>query len=382
MFILIRILIALSAFILRFIDLFGRKGRFDQSLDGRPYGVKINYSKRRGRAAQISSIEIDIPLSTDFIFKLTPEKKVDALAKLFGIAQEVQTGDTQFDEAVYVASDQPELHRILRSRPNFRAAVCKLLSAGYDSIVSRGEVLKLRNRFLFEPNPDHLNAAFLIADELQAANYQMRLQERDPFIIRALIVECLVWSIAAYALSSLVDFVVWVRYIEPAQLVMPGILATVAAFCILMLLNILIMKGSSRAHRVLVEAAVVLVFSLPVLGFLGVSDINIGLDASEPVALSMEVQDKEVIERRRRIGYRGSRTRRAYQLTFAPVGNTSGISPPTKIQVTREEYNRAYIGGAVHLSIRRGWLGFPWIEKTEVIGAAPIAASSNGSCRN
>ena len=373
----------MTAFILRFLDLFGRKGRFGLSFEGRPYGVQVNQIKRRGRAAHSTSIEVDIPLSTDFIFKLTPEKGVDALAKLFGIAQEVQTGDAQFDEAVYVASDSPELHRILQTRPNFRAAICQLLAAGYDSIVSRGEVLRLRNRFILEPSPEHLSAGFLIAEELQAANYQLRLQERDPFIIRPLIVESIVWSIAAYAVSSLIEFVVWVRYIDLSQLIMPGILATVAAFCILMLLSILIMKGSSRSHRVLVEAAVVLAFSLPVLGFIAVSDANIGLDTSEPVAVSMQIQDKEVIERRtRKYTFRRSRTSRAYQLTFYPVGDISGISPPTKIQVTKDEYDRAYIGGSVHLVIRGGWLGFPWIQQTDVVGRAPIGAGSKGSCRN
>lgn len=383
MFILIRIFIAITAFLLRLLDLFDRKGSFDRHFEGQPYGVKLNYTKRRGREARIHSIEVDIPSSTDFIFKLTPEKKVDALAKLFGIAQEVQTGDSQFDEAVYVASDQPGLHRILQTRPNFRAAVRELFAAGYLSIVSRGHVLRLKNKLIAEPAPNHLSAAFLIAEELQAANYQMRLQERDPFIFRVLIVEGIVWSIAAYALSSLIDFVVWVRYIDPGQLVVPGILATVAAFCILMLLSILILKGSSRAHRVIVEAAIVLIFSLPVLGFLAVSDMNIGFDSSAPVPVDVEIQDKEVVERRTRKRFSGrSKIRRSYHLIFRPVGSISSINVPTKIQVTREEYNRAAIGGAVHLVLRHGWLGFPWIQETQVVGDASVVTGTSDSCRD
>lgn len=71
-------------------------------------------------------------------FSLTREGPIDRIFKALGFSEEIQTGDSPFDGAVYIACDHPALASLLSRDAAARGAILAVLSAGFEKITSRG----------------------------------------------------------------------------------------------------------------------------------------------------------------------------------------------------------------------------------------------------
>ena len=358
MFIIIRIIVSAVAFFIRFTGIFSAKPVLNRNQAGRSYGVKINRHKGR-----FVSMELSSPLETSFLFKLTRESSVDQLAKRLGISHEMHSGEAGFDEAVYVASDHPALHQALKSRQKFRDAVSKLLEfGGYSSVQGDGKFLKLVTKSYEAPSEEDLALMFLLVDELKAAD-QVVLQRRfDPFVIRALLVEAAVWSLAAYAITSGLEFAFSSNissFVRSYDLLVPGILLTVAVLGLLFGFIVMFLRGSSRSHRVIVESFILLLISLPICGFQAAKDINEGLDISTPIEARLEVTRKWQEKLR---GRRGS-VYYVYHLYFRPLNAAARHLGVETTKVSYSTFNGVTEGQEVLMLIGPGWLHIPWIRE-------------------
>lgn len=293
--------------------------------------------------------------------RLQKERAVDRWFKRVGLASECQTGDARFDDAVYVVSDHPHVAEILTGTPELRDAIRDALVRGYRRVEFDGRHVTLSRTSSAGPKDadKELLARVHAASERLEDEAPSRLA--DPFVWRALAVECLIWSAFGYAVGGAVESALASEdvHVRTAPLVWTGLLVALAAFVVLGGLIALWLRGSSRGHRVLVESAVVLTLALPLASIQAVGDANRALDDAPPVVVRRVVESTEVHTHRRRRG----RTTHTYHLRLRPG---DGPELPSSIEVDVEVYRAASRGSTVELEIAPGRFDIPWYRRIAV----------------
>jgi len=351
MWISFRVLIALIAFAARFVSPFFRP-KAKGSFAGQPWYERLEKSKQ----GDIESFRVGMPLPVPVGFRLQPEEPSDRWFKRMGLAHEFQTGDAQFDDAVYIACDHPALHRVLRQKEKARERVETVFAAGFRRIWSDGRILWIERYSDTAPAPKDLeqlnNLRVALADLKSGLAWSP-----DPFTFRVVAVEAITWSIFAYALGGAIEYFFDKTdiHVEPVELVAPGLAAGAVLFLALFGLIALFLRGSSRGSRILIEGIVLLALSVPIAGIQLVSDVNRAFDRSEPVTSRWVVKDKYTVSGRKRTT--------AYYVVLGPAVGTSITDVPGKISVASSLYYGAQRGRQIELQISRGALGFPWYRR-------------------
>lgn len=294
-------------------------------------------------------------------FQLTTEGGWDSFFKGIGLAAEQQAGDPRFDGEVYITCDQVALGETLRAHPAARDAVLRLLHHGVDRIFSDGAAVwaetKEENHHVpgILENLQSLRAALLQVD---ANSLHSRL---DAFFWKAVAIESLVWSIAAYGIPGFIELT-WNRdtvYLAAWPVFRTGFLWSLAVLAGLLVLVIALLRGSSRGHRVIVESVAVLLIGVPFSTVQAVSDINIHLDDTPPTLVHSAVKAKNIeVNRERR------RSSTHYYLDLVPT-SPGGQALEGTIEVEPSLYHAVAEGKQVTARLRAGRLGFRWIESIE-----------------
>jgi hypothetical protein len=345
MWIVFRIAVALIAFLARCIGPFFRP-KASGSYGGQPWYKKVSKS----RSGKISSFTIGMPLDAPFVFRLQREESSDRWFKSMGLAHEFQTGDTPFDEAIYIACDHPALHRALKEKAAAREWIVKVLDAGYKRISGDGRVLWIERPASEEPTEEEVARLSALRASLSGMRPALKMH-RDPFNARVVAVEALTWSLFAYAAVGLFEYLVEPDvYVGSRALLVPGLGAALALVAGLLALVAYFLRGSSRGSRILIESAILLVLAAPIAGMQLVDDLNRGLDRSEPTVETWNVTDKWATKRRRSS---------SYHLALVKGGESRQVT------VEYGVYSRAKVGHPLRLHIAKGALGYRWYRAME-----------------
>lgn len=356
MWIVFRVCLALIGFTIR--QMWGRKvPPSDWVFEGAEYFRTIHKTKHGIRGFTIGMKRI----SPTWV-RLHDESGIDRLCKRLGIANELQTGDAEFDNAVYVTCDHPHVHTVLRGSPRLRAAVVAALTAGFTWIRFDGSAVRMRRGSDREPTDEDLR---LLRDVWAASEpFEQEPPNRflDPFLWKALLIEGAIWGLFGYAVGAFIEWQVIDEdhHVWRGQVIRVGLAVAAAGFALLVGVIALWMRGSSRGHRVIVESAIVLACSLPIAAIQFVSDTNRGLD-DEPSAF---VEDK-VVTCETRAHRRKRSTYYTHHLHLAGEGRYRGAPVPTEIEVAPH-----LCGGLrderVELVIAPGRWGIPWYRAITV----------------
>lgn len=351
-----------------------------------PYAVVLTR-----RLGSIRRFRVGIPFEAPR-FRLTRESEADRLFKIdLRIASELQTGDSAFDHLVYVAGDHPAVHRLLKESAEARAAITAVFAVGFTSITSNGAALWLRHPAEREPTAEELECARRLGVALEGLRGSGGAL-MDPFVRRLVVIEALLWMVTAYAAGGFLDWLVHDDdpHLDRGRLIGLGILAAVALFLVLFGAVVLVLRGSSRGHRLLIECAAVLLLCLPVAGTQAVSDLNRALDPNIDTVVVCSIR-RAMIERpakssatKRRRGRLLGRVfdgtidaamglaadTHVWQLDIGREGLAIGI--PARMEVTAEQYRSAGPGDPVAVHVASGFLGVPWLrEVSEAVSRGP-----------
>lgn len=186
---------------------------------------------------------------------------------------------------------------------------------------------------------------------------------QDKFAWKVLAVEAFIWSLATY---SFVSFFEWRTltddlYLDVYALIRQGLISGVFRSIFLIASVIYILRGSSKAHRVLVESILVLIISVPVGGISLISDININLDKQETVNVEAKLVD--LYERE----HRGRRGRRwySYHISISPKSEPQEFHLPRNIRINSSLFQRLKVNEDIIIKIGQGKLNHPWIMSIE-----------------
>lgn len=358
MWIVIRLVLAAIGFLIRQFAR-GRTPAAAGMFDSAPYFVKVHKSKRR-----ITGFTIGMERKTPTWIRMHAESATDRAFKAIGIANEIQTGDPEFDKKVYVTCDHPHVATVLTETPALRQAVVRMLDDGYRRISFDGAVVTARRSAGAEPDDGDLAMLKNLRDASARLSDAPPGRTGDRFLWKALIVEGVIWSIAGYAIGSVLE-VIFKRedvHVSYTQLWSIALTVAVVAFLSLLVAIVLWLRGSSRGHRVIVESAVVLLLSLPVASVQAVADTNRALDTTTTIVERTYTQ----CETRRHRGRRS--TRYSYHLHLNANDDFAGPTMPDQIEVVRSLCTAAKNRGPgpVTITIGSGRWGIRWYRSIAI----------------
>ncbi len=357
MWILIRVLVAATAFVVRMVSRTWKPAPTG-TLDGLPHYVSQYQDKSRP-----IGFKVGLPLRLPLVFKLSREVRTDSWYKRLGLVKEIQTRDARFDERVYVACDHPLFGEYLQQNEELRNLLRAALSAGVRTITSDGAVLWLHSDEARAANLSDSARLLEIHRGFRRLAKEIPGRLQDPFLPRALAIEAMLASIFAYAVVAALEY--WTHeadvYVQTGPLVARGLLMGLAILVAVGGAIVLLLRGSSRAGRLMTSSLVVLVLSGPVAGIQLANDLNRGLDDGPPEMVECPVVRPEVVVKQRR---RSGPSYSYYLNLGAPTGPTS-IDINRRVRVDKGTFET--VGGLkrARLILNPGWLGIPWYRGIE-----------------
>ncbi|RZA09287.1 MAG: hypothetical protein EOP11_02195 [Proteobacteria bacterium] len=358
MIILAKLFVALCALVYRY-----SKRKFSPApAAGHSYsidGITCGVSPREHKG-KITATLLTVPLRSKAVFKLSQESLVDRIFKRVGLATEIQTGDQAFDTRVYIASDSTAFSREVSLDGESRRLILNLFTAGARFI--QGDRDHLGVQFAGDETTNTGLKALVIKLARQLGDMDRNVigEGRDPFFLKAVAVECLVYGLATYASVSFFEwqFMPEDVHLDSFAVLTRGIGVGVAAAVALLIGIILIFKGSSRGHRILVESALILGLSLPVGGIALYTDLNTALDQSATI-----VQERTIYEayRQEHRGRKG-RTYYSYHLLLAAPEAPEELSIPGSVRVSASEFYSLQGRKRARFGLGRGFFNTPWIR--------------------
>jgi len=357
MWVIIKILVVLISFVYRLFA----KSSFDESDAINVEGVKLNEQTSKNKNGAITSTSFVAKLESNFIFKLTKESFFDRWMKSLGIAAEIQSGDLRFDDHIYIASDNQEFMQQLCMNQEARKLIIEQFNSGCNFIKSDGHTIEVD--YSGDSTGDiELKKKF---SSFCKHVFKIKLMPRafiDTFSIKVLVLEAIVWSIATYAILGFIEFYINRDDVHLSEMgvFIQGLWVGLGLAIALIIFIIMLLRGSSRGHRVIVESMLVLGFSLPLGGYNLVSDLNRKMDESATTFVEAKIVNKyERKHRRRRSSYY------TYHIQIDTPFTTDPYHVSRDLNVVKAVYDQAKPGHIITIGIGPGWLHHPWYKSFE-----------------
>lgn len=324
------------------------------------------YLKTHEKEKVITSVSLGMALKSPSWIRMHRESKVDRFFKKVGIAGEIQTGDRAFDEQVYVTSDHPAVEALLTSSAALRAAVLRAFELGAVCVRYDGRAIWLDKLPGAEATKAHLDVLAALCKASTPLNQGRERRFTDRFFWRALVIEGAVWANVGYAVGGFIENGAHPEdvHVSSTPLIAVGLMMAAALFAGILGIIALVMRGSSRGHRIVIESALLLAIGLPLAGVQLAGDSNRALDDSPSQLTKVGVASCEV--RQRSSGRNG--TEKYYALTYALPAPSSDAPPapelPTEIRVTRSLCDAIRNGGEeLEVELGAGRWGIPWYRQ-------------------
>lgn len=234
----------------------------------------------------------------DYHFSFAPESGRHQFGKWCGLAREFQTGDANFDELVYILSDNEFLHGTIASSPKVRQAVTAIFNYGIPSMVVVKEIVcankNLWVRFKtgsgYSPaSLDDIARALLphlntIKEEINKVPYADTKFWKDPFFLKAMVLVSISSGLAINAFLHFwrVKFLDFPFLLSPISLFPLSVLVGLGICLLLVALLFLWVGRSARTHLVFFEMVTIGLFGAIATSFIELRDYNIEADVKMP----------------------------------------------------------------------------------------------------
>jgi hypothetical protein len=288
----------------------------------------------------------ETPFPAPIAFKA--ESRVDRFGKAIRLASEVQTGDPEFDEAIYVDSPYPDYAAAMLADRDNRRALRRCFAAV--SNLSRIDCKTDRASFTISPAesqiPDPALAAELVAALPGLRQSVARIPVRRSAVRERIGVAAILAS-AAVAVVGLVAMIVGLAAFESldAAIYPPGLLGGLAGAAAWALLAFLVLRGRSGA-LVPFLVSVLIGLSAGITMGIGAMHIANGITATAPVESHRVPVTGKHISR--------SKNSTSYYLEIQPW--REGLD--TSLRVDSGWYNRYEAGDTIGIDSRMGGLGY------------------------
>jgi hypothetical protein len=233
----------------------GRVGRYlvdiseRRYLDGKLFET-LYLKQVPGKNGRPSSLLVKVPVQAPTTLQFNMETRFDRFAKRIGLAREHQTGDEDFDAAVYIRGPSLGFAELYLEAPEKRAAVLGLLAAGFNEVrVTDSAIEALWNKFnpLKDDTPelieDTARNVMILADQVPADDPDDAASRTD-WGRRWTI---LLWVLAV-AWAAALTFVFVYEPVRFGDLLLPALNVLTVAYSIFVVTAAFLLKGTSISH--------------------------------------------------------------------------------------------------------------------------------------
>lgn len=318
----------------------------------------------RARAYRNGSISYAVVCPAGFYFRIKRESRWDRLAKRIGLSAEHQLADAEFDEHLYLVSNDPGLISELTHVPQLRDVVKTMFrDKNVQRITCEGRHLWVELRHAPDPHPLTSPNARIIVSALHAVANSLNSivaahgrRKRDPYILRAVMLVAVASTLLLLAVVEL-----YRTKFDPLTIILDswslfGVSATVTVLFLFLFLAAatVLLRGSAHAHVVMLEILLSGGLGVAVSSYMLLREINLEFDRAESVSYAVTVVDKQI-----------SRSRKSASRLKLYVVTPNSANTARVILVDRAAYAQAKPGHQVLLFIKPGALGFRWLERVE-----------------
>ncbi|MDH5737656.1 MAG: hypothetical protein OEZ23_05065 [Gammaproteobacteria bacterium] len=340
-----------------------------KGIPGEVDGLAYIYNIREGKLG-LQGFFLGVEATTGYDYAFKRETGFDRFFKKMGLSKEFQSGDEDFDNLIYVLSDNKQLHRQIVHNAEIREAIQNLfkLESQYNfklkEVRHRAGRLWIKiaglSEFRKEDIPKVASTAVPVLKTVSESLIQSQsrsLRWKDPFIIRSVLLLSLSAGLLANGLIHLVR-VFWIDIpftMDQIPLFVDALSLT-AVIVVMFLIAVLLLLGrSSRAHIVLLEVLLIGGIGAFATSLVELRDLNIEWDNSPGQEFDLVLENKKIHRRRRATSYN------------LYVTGWLDSERREKITVSSEFYDSLKIGDRLRLVQREGYLGYRWVEALEKI---------------
>jgi len=331
-------------------------GGESEIIDGIPFKVVKIKNKQN-----VLSTSFVFEFKTKTIFKLSPESRIDKFFKSIDFSEEIQTGDNQFDDLIYIACDHIQFRQKIVSDSRLRDLIKIFFNRAGRSIKTNGTTLVFNIKGDISADPQLKQLALQIQKIFTELNQKPPHEMMDPFVIKAMVAEACVWSFGIYALLSFLDILLVNNqdvHFNKWLIIKSGLVLGLTLVALALLLVYLFFRGSSRGHRIFVESFIVLLLTVPMGGIGFVYDLNTGLDRSPAVQVQLRINNLERKVHRSRKGG----TSYSYHMSIQQISDLDRWKVPTDIRIEQSVFYELQNRQNALITVRQGWLKYPWIQ--------------------
>lgn len=290
-------------------------------------------------------------------FRMVPEGKWDVRFKAWGLSTETQTGDEDFDDSVYVISDNPLLATHLSLSQETRDAIRGILDSDYHEVKSDGNHLWISANGNKEPDDYDLDRIVDLGEKMEGLKGNQMFLLSEPFYAKAVFAEAVLYALGGYAFVGFMEMLSAreTLILHPMDSYTLGLGAAVVLFALMISAIRFFFQGSSRGHRVILESALLLILSLPFAGIQLLVDLNVGLDKSEQFVVTATVSNVRQEYHKTKNGHYYT-----YHAELQPGGNDK-VKLPDEIAVSSAIYRGRTGKTKLDIALHEGAFGLPWI---------------------
>ncbi len=321
----------------------------------------VKYTRGKGR--RVLRTQTGLRLGRAMSFSLRKETWVDRLAKTLSLAEEFTTGDRLFDDRVYIAADDRTVRAALGDDRHARAAVMKLLDAGFDQVYANRFILWASRRDDQEANEYELGYLDTIRNAINAEDARGFPGLPDPFADRIRWLNAGVFAVYPFALAGVAVSAMTstAQFLDGSALFGPTVTMGGALLCGLVAGLRFYASGSARGHRVIARHAIPLLFGLPALAFALTADLDRLLDPSSTLTARPIARHEAIVTHDSK-----GRDHVTYYVVLGPRDAADPVGLPTTIRVDRDLYTQATTGGTLTAEVGKGAFGVAWYRSIVV----------------
>jgi len=330
------------------------------------YEYKVVYRRTDvGEGTEPVGLQIGVTASTRFDFSLKPEKWRDWVSNQIGFSVEYQTGDSKFDRAVYILSNDARIHAVLSQNSELRADILKVFnivaphSAQLKEIrCAKGRIwvhYKLKNGLLHtkiaELAEQIVPALNRFASDLGKVAIANAPRLYDRFVLRASVILAISTGLAMNGVAHLVrlHFIPIPFPIDRSALIEWSIYCGIVLIGLLVLSIVLFLGRSARAHVVLFEVLLVGGLGAIVTSYVEMRDLNMEWDQRPAVRHEVRVESMR--------SYRGRR----YRSYYITVKGWPEHNRTREFEVSSSLYYQSKQGMKMEVWQKPGYFNVPWV---------------------
>lgn len=291
MWILIRILFALAG---RYVSQFLFKKNLNTEVITTPDGLSYRHKTSKDKNGQIISQLIEFDVTGKSYVHFRNENFFSRFLKSTGFASELQTGNKEFDDSIFVACDDTEAIRYFQEHKLAQDAVLKIWQQGWHDILTDGRSGKIRLKGkskapLTKEVLDHLLILQLYFNKMPHNPWF-----QDHFSLKIVAFETFAYSILGYSLASYLELVVsdTIGLISPWGLVVRGFMLGLGLVFVWLIAALILLKGSSRLVILVTDFLFISLVCVFISGPQLMTDLNVALDRSEVQMTKAYLLDK------------------------------------------------------------------------------------------